>query len=188
MFTVRRNTSYKNKGFTLIELMVTVAIAGIVLTIGVPSFSQVLKNSRLASNTNSLIASLNLARSEAVKRKVKVFVRRKGSVSQNWDDGWDVFIDLNANEEFDDGTDTLLRTFSSIANGYTLRTEANYGDWIAFLPTGFNDGSGSSIMIHLVCVQLQVILKTLVKFQLIELGEPGFQLEMSRHVHNVFYR
>lgn len=79
-----------------------------------------------------------------MKRKVKVFVRRKGSVSQNWDDGWDVFIDLNANEEFDDGTDTLLRTFSSIANGYTLRTEANYGDWIAFLPTGFNDGSGSS--------------------------------------------
>ncbi len=144
MFSVKHNTFFETKGFTLIELMVTVAIAGIVLTIGVPSFSQVLKNSRLASNTNSLIASLNLARSEAVKRKIKVFVRRKGSVSQNWDDGWDVFIDLNANEEFDDGTDTLLRTFSSITSGYTLRTGANYDDWIAFLPTGFNDSSGSS--------------------------------------------
>lgn len=144
MSTVNYKTIYETKGFTLIELMVTVAIAGIILTIGVPSFSQTLKNSRLASNTNSLVASLNLARSEAVKRKVKVFVRRKGSVSQNWDDGWDVFIDLNANEEFDDGTDTLLRTFSSITNGYTLRTGANYDDWIAFLPTGFNDGSGSS--------------------------------------------
>ncbi len=144
MFTVNQKTTYETKGFTLIELMVTVAIAGIILTIGVPSFSQVLKNSRLASNTNSLIATLNLARSEAVKRKVKVFVRRKGSVSQNWDDGWDVFIDLNANEVFDDGTDTLLKTFSSITDGYTLRTGANYDDWIAFLPSGFNDGSGSS--------------------------------------------
>jgi type IV fimbrial biogenesis protein FimT len=136
--------SYGIKGFTLIELMVTIAIAGIVLTIGVPSFSQVMKNSRLTSSANALIVSLNFARSEAVKRKVKVFVGRKGSISQNWDGGWDVFIDLNANEVFNDGTDTLLKTFSAISDGYTLRTGANYDDWIAFSPSGFTDGSGSS--------------------------------------------
>ncbi len=132
------------KGFTLIELMITISIAGIVMSVGVPSFSQAIKSSRLTSNANALIVSLNFARSEAVKRKVKVFVRRKGSTSQHWDNGWDIFIDLNANQVFNDGTDTLLRTFSAISEGYTLRTGGNYADWIAYLPTGFNDGSGSA--------------------------------------------
>lgn len=132
------------KGFTLIELMITIAIAGIVLTIGVPSFSQAMTNSRLTSNANALIVSLNFARSEAVKRKVKVFVGRKGSTSQNWDSGWNVFIDMNTNQVFNDGTDTLLRTFSEISEGYTLRAGANFGDWIAYLPSGFSDGSGGS--------------------------------------------
>ena len=55
-------------GFTLIELLVTVAVIAIVLTIGVPSFQQVIMTNRMATQANDLLGSMNLARSEAVKR------------------------------------------------------------------------------------------------------------------------
>ena len=133
-----------NKGFTLIELIITIAIAAIVMTIGIPSFNQTVRNSRLTTNANELITSLNLARSEAIKRNVQVFVRRKGATSQNWDSGWDVFIDLNNNQTFNAGVDTLLKTYPPLSNNYTLRTGANYDDWVAFLPSGLNDSSSGT--------------------------------------------
>ncbi|MGB5438453.1 MAG: GspH/FimT family pseudopilin [Gammaproteobacteria bacterium] len=58
----------KQKGFTLIELIVTMSVAIIVVTVGVPSFRDVVKNSRITAQTNEFLASVNVARSEAVKR------------------------------------------------------------------------------------------------------------------------
>ncbi len=58
----------KANGFTLIELMVTIAIAAILLGVGVPSFTNMIVGNRLATQTNELISGINLARSEAVKR------------------------------------------------------------------------------------------------------------------------
>jgi type IV fimbrial biogenesis protein FimT len=142
MFIDEKSIHY-GKGFTLIELMMTISIAVIVLTIGVPSFTQTINNSRLTTNANELLTSLNIARSEAIKRNIQIFVRRKGNASQNWDSGWDVFIDLNNNQTFDNGTDTLLKTYPALTNNYTLRTGTNYDDWVAFLPSGLNSSSGS---------------------------------------------
>lgn len=131
-----------SKAFTLLELMVTVAIAAIVMTMGVPGFSHVVKNSRLTTDANALIASFNFARSEAVKRQREIFVRRKGSTSENWDGGWDIFIDENSNQTFNDGTDELLKTFPSSKN--TVRSGEIYDDWISFLPSGVIDSSGTT--------------------------------------------
>ena len=97
MLTIKENISYST-GFTLIELLITIVIVGLIASIGIPSFTQTIRSSRLTTNANQLIASLSLARSEAIKRNGTVFVRRKGATSQNGDIGWDVFIDLNANQ------------------------------------------------------------------------------------------
>jgi type IV fimbrial biogenesis protein FimT len=59
-------------GFTLIELMVGVAVLAIALGVGVPSMSEFIKNSRLAAHTNDLLTSLHLARTEAIKRNARV--------------------------------------------------------------------------------------------------------------------
>ena len=58
----------------MIELIVTMVVAAIVLTLGVPSFRELINNNRLTSGANEFVTALNLARSEAIKRSVRVTV------------------------------------------------------------------------------------------------------------------
>jgi len=56
------------RGFTLLELMVTVAVLSILLTMGVPAFGDLVRNNRITAQANQLVSAINIARSEAVKR------------------------------------------------------------------------------------------------------------------------
>ncbi|MEY6431683.1 GspH/FimT family pseudopilin [Thioalkalicoccus limnaeus] len=62
------------QGVTLIELLVTLSIVAVLLTIGVPPMADLIARNRMATSVNGLLAHLQLARSEAVKRGVRVFV------------------------------------------------------------------------------------------------------------------
>jgi len=97
-------------GFTLIELLVTVAMMAIVLALGVPSFTELIKNNRLTTATNELVTALNLARSEAIKRGVRVTVCKSAdgsscTTSGDWAQGWIVFTDLDGDGSLDDDGD-----------------------------------------------------------------------------------
>ncbi len=59
-------------GFTLLELMVVVVIAGILLAIGVPAMGNFIRNSRMTAAANDLMGTLHYARSEAIKRRAPV--------------------------------------------------------------------------------------------------------------------
>lgn len=154
MNTHQQHISVKvQQGFTLIELITTVIIAGILLTIAVPSYQEFIRKNQTVTQTNNLVSALNLARSEAIKRGIQVTIHRKGSTSQVWDSGWDIFTDINGDGTLDDdadanlcetGEDCLLRTYDSLPNGYTLRTGANYDDWIAYLPSGLSRSSSGT--------------------------------------------
>ena len=148
-----RSTHVASLGFTLIELMVTIAIAAILLGVAIPNFSTVISGNRLTTQTNELAAALNLARSEAIKRGIQVSIRRLGSTNQVWENGWDVFTDTNGNGTLNDdgdtslceaGEDCLLKTYGALPQGYTLRTSTNFSCWIAYLPDGTSKGSGSA--------------------------------------------
>jgi len=78
-----------HSGFTLVELMITLAIAAILLTVGIPSFQNVLQNNRLATQANSLVGALNLARSEAIKRGADISITAASGGFQN---GWCVHL------------------------------------------------------------------------------------------------
>ncbi|HSH42747.1 MAG TPA: GspH/FimT family pseudopilin [Arenicellales bacterium] len=78
-----------HSGFTLVELMITLAIAAILLTVGLPSFQNILQNNRVTTQANGLVGALNLARSEAIKRGANISVTAAGGGFQN---GWCVHL------------------------------------------------------------------------------------------------
>lgn len=99
------------RGFTLIELMVAIAVAAIVLAIGLPSFQSSLRSNRVATTTNELLTSLALARSEAIRstRSGSVCPSADGATcGTDWTKGWLVFADRNSNGTLD-ADETVLK-------------------------------------------------------------------------------
>ena len=73
-FGTVHNRTFAPLGFTLIELMVTIALLSILLTLGVPSFHSLIRNMSLTTQANQFVASVQLARSEAVRRNRSVLL------------------------------------------------------------------------------------------------------------------
>lgn len=142
MLTNKEIISY-SKGFTLIELLITIVIIAIVATIGIPSFTQTIRNSRLTTNINELVTSLNFARSEAVKRNQTITIRRSGA---EWEAGWTVFVDLDGDGNGipeGDATDTVLRSYGAMPNNFTLR--ATGINRVTYQASGIS-GNGSFVL------------------------------------------
>ena len=119
------------RGFTLIELMITISIATILLMIAVPAFENTFLNSKLASQANSLVAGAQLARSEAIKRNAAVrLCPSDGDAAApgcagnaNWSKGWLVVL----------ADDTPIHQGEGVATGFVL---TGPGGGIAFGATG----------------------------------------------------
>ncbi len=80
-------------GFTLFELMVTLAVAALILSLGVPGFRSFIQNNRATTHTNDLVTALNLGRSEATRRGASVLLCSSSdgatcSGSNDWSSGW----------------------------------------------------------------------------------------------------
>lgn len=130
----------KYKGFTLIELMITVAIMSIMLTVGLPSFQSIIASSRLTSSANAMISALQLARSEALKQHKTVIIAPQKD--KGWSDGWGVFIDLNKDDILQNTEQVLATTlFDELSS--TIGITATYSDHIGYSANGrpIHDGT-----------------------------------------------
>jgi type IV fimbrial biogenesis protein FimT len=98
-------------GFTLIEMVVTIAIAAILVTLALPNFRTLLANNRLATQANEFVADINYAKGEASNRRpinIGVCAGSACGAGSTWESGRAVFADINNNGAFD-GADLILR-------------------------------------------------------------------------------
>ena len=129
-------------GFTLIELMVTIAIIGLVALFGIPAFGDFVLNNRLRGQTSDFIGQLTHARSEAMRTATRVTVcpgTSSGCSGTQWENGWVVFNDTNANAAVDSG-ETVIGIGAALDGGNTLRTAA-FTTYISFR----HDGSSTNV-------------------------------------------
>ncbi|HNS58810.1 MAG TPA: GspH/FimT family pseudopilin [Nitrosomonas europaea] len=139
-------TEAVSKGFTMIELMLTISIASILLAMAVPSYQSLMRESRLTTQANELMTSLHYARSEAVKRGMRVTICKSSDGASctngsSWQDGWLIFSDAGTAGTVDGG-DEVLRIFPGL-NGSTLGAGGNFANWVSYLPNGRSQGSSN---------------------------------------------
>jgi len=111
-----------NQGFTLVELLVTVIVAGVLLSIAVPNFSEVIRNSKQSVTINDLMSTLRIARSEAIKRSTRTAVCARDTnttCGDSWTNGYIAFIDNGATAgEIDSGEQILTVSQGMDGNGW----------------------------------------------------------------------
>jgi type IV fimbrial biogenesis protein FimT len=139
----------RSLGFSLIELLVVLAIAAVLLGIGVPNMQQYVVTSRLSGASNDLFTALNVARSEAVRRGVQVTLATNGAAgSRDWTTGWTMFVDTNADGALTAGEE-VLRVGAAQDVPMTVFGSANFGTFVAFDSTGrLTTGGGSFVICH----------------------------------------
>ncbi len=124
--TARR---HPDRGYTLLEMLVTMAIAAILLTIGVPSFQYVTNANRVSAEVNGLLGDLQYARAEAIKegQTVTVCTSNDGAscaASSSWQGGWIVFSDPTNVGHVDNG-EPILRVQSAFSGTDTFDSSNN---------------------------------------------------------------
>lgn len=114
----RSTASLCSRGFTMIELLITVAILAILLSVAAPSFNEAILSNKLAAFANNFVASAQLARSEAVKRNTAVTLCRSAdgttcASSGSWEQGWIVM----------QGT-TIIQRQQALGSGFLMTGSA----------------------------------------------------------------
>lgn len=140
-----------HKGFTLIELMATLAVLGIFASIAIPSFQGLLVRERTSAAANELLAGIQQARSEAVKmgRNSTLCPRNPANLEScgtNWSDGWVVRVDRTANAS---GVQTTVRSTGPVSAGVTIgSTASGTPPQIQFRPLGQTTGVVTFTLVH----------------------------------------
>lgn len=127
----------RQKGYTLIELLTTLGVASVLISMAAPSMQSFQMNSRQSGKTNELISTLHLARNTAITTNTRVTVcaSSNGNTCESvaWDKGWIAFVDRDSDQNVDDG-ETVLRVGSG-ADGVTI-SSAQYPGFLMYRPNG----------------------------------------------------
>jgi len=157
----------KTNGYTLIELMSALAVLATLLVVGVPQLKVYFQGNRMVTNTNDMIASLGLARSEAIRRGIRVSMCKSSNADSatptcdttaNWQDGWIVFVEDSTGAgggtigDYESGSsDVLVRAHPAAKGSLVTITpqDSSIDNYVSFtsrgLPKLANGGSQSGV-------------------------------------------
>lgn len=150
----------RSRGVTLIEMMVTLAVAAILLAAAVPSFTSLIQNNRAATQVNEFVAAVHAARGEAIKRGMPVTLcassnQQQCNAGSTWSSGWVVFEDQavsgtpaapgSASDE------RMIKVWYALEGQSTLTGDVGY---LRFLPNGTanwssNPGAARTFMLDI---------------------------------------
>jgi type IV fimbrial biogenesis protein FimT len=145
---ILRMKKQKQRGFTLYELLVTMMIVGVVMTLGIPNLTEYTKNSRMTSAANDIHATFHLARSEAARAKANITIcasadpmSADADCDGTFDQGYIVFVDLNNPGAIsrDAATESILRAHDAADTGVIIRV-ANDATFFSFSAAGLGRG------------------------------------------------
>ena len=132
------------RGFTMIEVLIVIAIASLLAMVAIPSLQDMIQRNRVSGEVNSFIGDVQFARAQAIKtgQPVTICVSSNGSTClgvNTWYSGWIVFTDVNGSATMDDPKDVVLRTRATFSGSDSFsaapaRTAITYGR------TGFASG------------------------------------------------
>lgn len=133
----------RQTGFTLVELIITMTILGILTAMAVPSFREFTLDNRVGGTHSDLVGALNVARMESLRRGVQVVVctstdKQTCSESTSWANGWIVFNDINASGNIDADNEAVLQTWEGpggAAAAITVGSSTNLSR-VRYQPTG----------------------------------------------------
>lgn len=117
-------------GFTLYELLITMLIVGVVLTVGIPNMVDLTRNGRITTTSNDLHAAFHLARSESARGKTNITICASNNSMSGapdcvgeWNEGFIVFIDTNGDLLRSGVDETVLRRHPAAQEGITMAVE-----------------------------------------------------------------
>ena len=136
--------SYGSRGVTVMELLITISIIAITLSLAIPGYSSLLHKNDIRAASDLLQTTLNVARIEAVKRRQAIRVCPSADSATcrddgDWSGGWLVFEDVNTNGEPD--APELVQMIDSLEHGVAIEVSANIGEYLQFEPTGIASGN-----------------------------------------------
>lgn len=136
-------------GFTVIELMFVIALAAVLLSIGLPSLTNLVISNRLSSVSADLMTDLTFARATAISRAQRVGICASNDQAtcngSSWQQGWMIYVDANSNNAFDVATETIVRVHDALPSGLTVTATPPALD-VVFRPSGPADAARSFLV------------------------------------------
>ncbi len=141
-------------GFTILEIMITVAIAAALGAVAVPSLGTFAKNSAMRGQALEMMGSMALARSEAIKRGSRVILCRTanpnaatptcGGSNKDWSTGWLVYVAEDSDDDFDLGTDILIDVGQATPSQIGVTSNSSGNNYLVYRADGTLNETGAA--------------------------------------------
>lgn len=120
----------RNNGFTLIDLIITLSVVSILLTVGLPSLSSQIQHMRVKSAVFALQEAINLTRTHAVSTNKRATIRKQSE----WESGWEIFIDKDNDGVRDSNEDIVLQ--HEKLKGIRITANRPIQNYVSYISTG----------------------------------------------------